>query len=99
MKRLNDLESYWMPFTANRDFKKDPRMVVSADGMYYKSYSYCTDYITLADDTDSSENSMTFNYSFETKAGVTESGTVTLPVQQAVFNIGQPILNDCFTAK
>ncbi|MDA0763364.1 MAG: aspartate aminotransferase family protein [Proteobacteria bacterium] len=37
MKRLNDLESYWMPFTANRDFKKDPRMVVSADGMYYKS--------------------------------------------------------------
>jgi len=22
MKRLNDLESYWMPFTANRDFKK-----------------------------------------------------------------------------
>jgi len=26
-----------MPFTANRDFKKDPRMVVSADGMYYKS--------------------------------------------------------------
>jgi beta-alanine--pyruvate transaminase len=37
MKRLNDLESYWMPFTANRDFKKEPRMVVSADGMYYKS--------------------------------------------------------------
>ena len=30
MKRLNDLESYWMPFTANRDFKKDPRMVVAA---------------------------------------------------------------------
>ena len=26
-----------MPFTANRDFKKDPRMVVAADGMYYKS--------------------------------------------------------------
>ena len=37
MKRLNNLESYWMPFTANRDFKKDPRMVVAADGMYYKS--------------------------------------------------------------
>ncbi len=34
MKRLNNLESYWMPFTANRDFKKDPRMVVAADGMY-----------------------------------------------------------------
>ena len=37
MKRLNNLESYWMPFTANRDFKKDPRMVIAADGMYYKS--------------------------------------------------------------
>ncbi len=24
MKKINDLESYWMPFTANRDFKKDP---------------------------------------------------------------------------
>ncbi len=33
----NDLASYWMPFTANRGFKKDPRLVVSADGMYYKS--------------------------------------------------------------
>ena len=33
----NNLESLWMPFTANRDFKKDPRMVVSANGMYYKS--------------------------------------------------------------
>ena len=33
----NDLSSYWMPFTANRAFQKDPRMVVAADGMYYKS--------------------------------------------------------------
>ena len=37
MKRVNDLESYWMPFTANRDFKKEPRLVYSAEGMYYKS--------------------------------------------------------------
>ena len=37
MKRINDLESYWMPFTANRDFKKEPRIVCSAEGMYYKS--------------------------------------------------------------
>ena len=29
------LESYWMPFTANRQFKADPRMIVAADGMYY----------------------------------------------------------------
>ncbi len=33
----NDLQNYWMPFTANRQFKQDPRMIVSADGMYYKS--------------------------------------------------------------
>lgn len=31
----NDLDSYWMPFTANRLYKKDPRMVVAAEGMYY----------------------------------------------------------------
>lgn len=35
--RPNNLENYWMPFTSNRDFKADPRMIVSADGMYYKS--------------------------------------------------------------
>ena len=31
----NDLSAFWMPFTANRQFKKAPRMFVSADGMYY----------------------------------------------------------------
>jgi beta-alanine--pyruvate transaminase len=30
-----DLESYWMPFTANRQFKSAPRMLVKAEGMYY----------------------------------------------------------------
>ena len=29
------LDEYWMPFTPNRDFKHDPRMVVRAEGMYY----------------------------------------------------------------
>jgi beta-alanine--pyruvate transaminase len=34
----NDLEAYWMPFTANRAFKKSPRLVVRAKDMhYYKS--------------------------------------------------------------
>ena len=28
---------FWMPFTANRDFKSDPKMVVRAEGMYYWS--------------------------------------------------------------
>ncbi len=31
----NDLNSYWMPFTSNRAFKSDPRMIVAAEGMYY----------------------------------------------------------------
>ncbi len=30
-----DLEAYWMPFTANRQFKSKPRMMVAASGMYY----------------------------------------------------------------
>ena len=33
----NNLEAFWMPFTANRQFKKAPRMLVSAEGMYYRS--------------------------------------------------------------
>ncbi len=31
----NDLRAFWMPFTANRQFKASPRMFVAADGMYY----------------------------------------------------------------
>jgi beta-alanine--pyruvate transaminase len=31
------LENYWMPFTANRQFKAAPRIMVEADGMYYRS--------------------------------------------------------------
>ncbi len=34
---VNDLESYWLPFTANRAFKAAPKMFVSADGMYYRT--------------------------------------------------------------
>jgi beta-alanine--pyruvate transaminase len=29
------LDEYWMPFTPNRDFKSDPKMLVRAEGMYY----------------------------------------------------------------
>jgi beta-alanine--pyruvate transaminase len=29
------LDEYWMPFTPNRDFKHDPKMIVRAEGMYY----------------------------------------------------------------
>jgi beta-alanine--pyruvate transaminase len=31
----NDLESYWLPFTPNRDFKARPRLLARAEGMYY----------------------------------------------------------------
>ena len=31
----NYLEAFWMPFTANRQFKKAPRLFVAAEGMYY----------------------------------------------------------------
>ena len=33
----NDLSAFWMPFTANRQFKKAPRMFVGAKDMYYRS--------------------------------------------------------------
>jgi beta-alanine--pyruvate transaminase len=31
----NDLHAFWMPFTANRQFKKAPRMFVAAEDMHY----------------------------------------------------------------
>ncbi|WP_020651511.1 aspartate aminotransferase family protein [Massilia niastensis] len=34
--RPASMSSFWMPFTNNRDFKADPRLLVSAEGMYYK---------------------------------------------------------------
>jgi beta-alanine--pyruvate transaminase len=33
----NNLEAFWMPFSANRQFKQAPRMLVGAEGMYYRS--------------------------------------------------------------
>ncbi|HEX3753451.1 MAG TPA: aspartate aminotransferase family protein [Rhizomicrobium sp.] len=33
----NSLEAYWMPFTANRQFKADPRLFVGASGMFYRT--------------------------------------------------------------
>ncbi len=31
----NDLDSFWMPFTASRWFKQNPRMIAKADGIHY----------------------------------------------------------------
>ena len=33
----NDLESYWLPFTPNRSFKRSPRLIVRAKDMHYYS--------------------------------------------------------------
>ena len=34
----NDLRAFWMPFTANRQFKKEPRMFVAAKDMHYTTH-------------------------------------------------------------
>ncbi|SLN41472.1 Omega-amino acid--pyruvate aminotransferase [Aquimixticola soesokkakensis] len=33
--KANDLDAFWMPFTANRQFKANPRMLVAAKDMHY----------------------------------------------------------------
>ena len=35
--KVGSLEYQWMPFTANRDFKAEPRLLVRAEGVYYWS--------------------------------------------------------------
>lgn len=36
--RVNDLDAWWMPFTANRQFKNAPRLLVAAKEMHYTSH-------------------------------------------------------------
>ena len=36
--QTNDLEQHWMPFTANREFKSDPRIVVGGNGVYFTDH-------------------------------------------------------------
>lgn len=35
LPNLPSLDAYWMPFTANRQFKANPRLITGAQGMYY----------------------------------------------------------------
>ncbi len=35
MDRPNDLRAFWLPFTPNRQFKAEPRMLARAEGMYF----------------------------------------------------------------
>ena len=32
-----NLDNYWLPFTPNKKFKANPRLLTSAKGMFYKS--------------------------------------------------------------
>ena len=36
-RQANDLESFWLPFTPNRAFKRAPRLLVGAERMHYVS--------------------------------------------------------------
>jgi beta-alanine--pyruvate transaminase len=38
MLDLNSLDAFWMPFTANRQFKANPRLLVAAKDMHYTSH-------------------------------------------------------------
>jgi len=35
MSAAKDIDAFWMPFTANRDFKKKPRIITGASGHHY----------------------------------------------------------------
>ena len=37
MNKPNNLEPLWMPFTPNKVFKKDPRIIVGAKDMHFIS--------------------------------------------------------------
>ena len=33
-------DAHWMPFSGNREFKQNPRMIVAANGAYLTAVSY-----------------------------------------------------------
>jgi beta-alanine--pyruvate transaminase len=35
----NSLEQHWMPFTANREFKQNPRLIVRSEGVHYWTHT------------------------------------------------------------
>ena len=34
-QQILNLDNYWLPFTPNKKFKANPRLLVSAAGMHY----------------------------------------------------------------
>jgi beta-alanine--pyruvate transaminase len=39
LERPNDLDAFWLPFTPNKSFKAQPRMLARAEGMYFHDES------------------------------------------------------------
>ena len=42
----NSLNEHWMPFTSNRDFKENPRLITEAKGVYLKNHQGQTQFCT-----------------------------------------------------
>ena len=43
----NSLNEHWMPFTSNKDFKENPRLIVEAKGVYLKNHQGQTQILSL----------------------------------------------------
>src|SRR5471032_2001388 len=41
MSLPNDLSAFWLPFTPNRDFKRSPRILARAEGLYFYDDTGC----------------------------------------------------------
>ena len=37
-KMPNSLNEHWMPFTSNKDFKENPRLITEAKGVYMQNH-------------------------------------------------------------
>ena len=37
----NSLNEHWMPFTSNKDFKANPRLITAAKGVYFEIFIRC----------------------------------------------------------
>ena len=51
----NSLNEHWMPFSSNKDFKENPRLIVEAKGVYLKNHQGKTqarDYFVIRLDMD-----------------------------------------------
>ena len=38
-KMPNSLNEHWMPFTTNKEFKENPRLITEAKGVYMKNHN------------------------------------------------------------